>query len=160
MKQAVLTRADHAGRVMLWGCLSAAEVRKLVLTELKHRAILEENLSGVAKDMKLRQRFTLQLVNNDKQTVRDPWNKWDQNSPKLTEVFAKINGQFFCFWMCKMWQNVEKFKGMKTFSQDCLLHIYSIPTSKHRILFSFSVGDSNLESINIKYTTSFNVFPS
>lgn len=57
---------------MLWGCFSSAGTGRMVRIGgkadfAKYGAILEENLLELAKDLRLRQRFTFQQDNNPSQ---------------------------------------------------------------------------------------------
>ncbi|KAK3568425.1 hypothetical protein QTP86_005885 [Hemibagrus guttatus] len=63
------------GRIMLWGCFSAAGTGRLVRIERKMNAamysnILDENLLQSDRDLRLGQRFIFQQDNNPKHTAR------------------------------------------------------------------------------------------
>ena len=83
---------------MLWGCFSAAGAVRLVRiegikNEVEYREILDENLLQSTQDLRLGRRFTFQLDNNPKHTVKttQEWLRdkslnvleWPSQSPDL-----------------------------------------------------------------------------
>ena len=73
------------GRVMLWGCFTAAGTGRLVRIEgkinrAKYREILDENLFQSAQDLRLGRRFTFQQNNDPKHTAKtmQEW-LWDRS---------------------------------------------------------------------------------
>ena len=63
------------GRIMLWGCFSAARTGRLVRFEgkmngAKYREILDENLMQSAQDQRLGRRITSQQDNGPKHTAK------------------------------------------------------------------------------------------
>ncbi|KAG2455540.1 TCB1 transposase, partial [Polypterus senegalus] len=75
LSNTVPTVKHGGGRIMLWGCFSAAGTGRLVAIEgkmnaAKYRDILDKNLLQSAKDLRLGRRFTFQQDNDPKHTAK------------------------------------------------------------------------------------------
>ncbi len=85
LSNTVPTVKHGGGRIMLWGCFSAAGTGRLVAIEgkmnaAKNRDILDENLLQSAQDLRLGRRFTFQQDNDPKHTAKIT-KEWLHNNP-------------------------------------------------------------------------------
>ncbi len=101
LSNTVPTVKHGVGRIMLWGCFSAAGTGRLVAIEgkmnaAKYRDILDENLLQSARDLRLGRRFTFQQDNDPKHTAKitKEWLhnnsvtvlEWPSQSPDLNPI--------------------------------------------------------------------------